>query len=207
MIQRPVIAASLLLLSALALQRCSPRPSASPASSTEAAFTPVLSVKELMEHVIDPVADWVFDAAVIDVSAKGIVETIPLTDDDWLRVERGAMILAESANLLKMTRAMVPAGDKSLEQEPGGPELTPGEIETKVKNDPGQWRKQADLLRVAALESLAIARARDAKRLFDAGDKIDKACESCHLEFWYPGDKKLVLENQGKTVTYDKSTP
>ena len=60
---------------------------------------------------------------------------------------------------------------------------------------------------MAALESLAIARARDAKRLFDAGDKIDRACESCHLEFWYPGDKKLVLENQGKTVTYDKSTP
>ena len=67
-----------------------------------------------MEHIVDPIADWVFDAAVIDVSEKGVVETKPLTDEDWLKVERGALILAESANLLKMPRAMVPPGDKSL---------------------------------------------------------------------------------------------
>ena len=202
-----IAAASLLWLSALALQHCSPPPATPPAPSLESSLTPVLSVKELMEHIIDPIADWVFDAAVIDVSAKGIVETMPLTDEDWLRVERGALILAESANLLKMPRAMVPAGDARLNEAPGGPELTPGEIEAKVKQDPARWNNASDLLRVAALESLAIIRARDAKGLFDVGDKIDKACESCHLEYWYPGDKAAVLENQKKSVTYDKSTP
>ena len=70
-----------------------------------------------MEHIVDPIADWIFDAAVIDVSEKGTVETKPLTDEDWLKVERGALILAESANLLKMPRTMVPAGDKSLNAE------------------------------------------------------------------------------------------
>jgi hypothetical protein len=205
--RRTAIAATLLFLGALTLQRCSRQPAATSAPSPEAALTGVLSVKEVMEHIVDPIADWIFDAAVIDVSAKGIVETMPLSDDDWLRVERGAMILAESANLLKLPRAMVPAGDQSLSQESGGPELTPAEIEAKVKGDPAMWNKQADLLRVAALQSLEIAKARDPKRLFDAGDLIDKACESCHLEFWYPGDKKAVLENQKKTVTYDKPKP
>jgi len=199
--------ASALLLSTLALPHCSRQPAVPSATSLEAPLTPVLSVKELMEHIVDPIADWVFDAAVIDVSEKGIVETMPLTDEDWLRVERGTMILAESANLLKMPRPMVPPGDASLTEQAGGPELTPAEIEAKVKQDPALWNQQADLLRVAALESLAIVKARDAKGLFDAGDKIDKACESCHLEYWYPGDKKLVLENQKKTVTYEKSTP
>jgi hypothetical protein len=66
------------------------------------------------------------------------------------------------------------------------------------------WNRHADALRAAALESLTIIRARDADGLFDVGDKIDKACESCHLEYWYPGDKEVVLENQRKTVTYDK---
>lgn len=36
-------------------------------------------------------------------------------------------------------------------------------------------------------------------------DKIDKACESCHLEYWYPGDRDAVRENQRKTVTYEKA--
>jgi hypothetical protein len=193
------------LLGAVLLQNCAVPPAeiVNPAAS-EDALTPVLSVKELMEHIVDPIADWIFDAAVVDISEKGVVETKPLTDEDWLKVERGALILAESANLLKMPRAMVPAGDASLKAARGGPELTPAEIEGKVRQDPAMWNRHADALRAAALESLTIIRARDADGLFDVGDKIDKACESCHLEYWYPGDKEVVLENQRKTVTYDK---
>lgn len=51
---------------------------------------------------------------------------------------------------------------------------------------------------------MKVIKARDAQGLFDVGDKIDKACEGCHLEYWYPGDKKAVLEDQQKRVTYDK---
>jgi hypothetical protein len=180
------------------------QPAVTPSAAEAPSFTPVLSVKELMEHIVDPIADWIFDAAVVDVSEKGTVETLPLTDEDWTRVERGALILAESANLLKMPRTMVPPGDESLKKQPGGPELTPAEIEAKVKKDPALWAKHADGLRDAALESLQIIKARDAQGLFNVGDKIDKACEGCHLEYWYPGDKKAVLEDQQKRVTYDK---
>jgi hypothetical protein len=197
-------AAGSLLTGALLLPGCGQPTPVAPAVAEGPPFTPVLSVKELMEHIVDPTADWIFDAAVIDVSEKGTVETLPLTDEDWTRVERGALILAESANLLKMPRAMVPPGDKSLNQEPGGPELTPAEIEAKIKKDPALWAKHADGLRDAALESLKVIKARDGQGLFNVGDKIDKACESCHLEYWYPGDKKAVLEDQQKHVTYDK---
>jgi hypothetical protein len=201
--RRASAVAGSLLTGALLFHGCA-QPEDAPAAVEAPAFTPVLSVKELMEHVVDPIADWIFDAAVVDISEKGIVETLPLTDEDWTRVERGALILAESANLLKMPRTMVPPGDKSLNQEPGGPELTPVEIEAKVKKDPAAWAKHADGLREAALESLKVIRARDAQGLFNVGDKIDKACEACHLEYWYPGDKKAVLEDQKKRVTYDK---
>jgi hypothetical protein len=193
-----------LLLGALVIPSCGQPPAAAPAAGDVSAFTPVLSVKEMMEHIVDPIADWIFDAAVVDISEKGIIETKPLTEEDWLKVERGALILAESANLLKMPRTMVPAGDKSLNKGPGGPELTPAEIEAKVKKDPAAWNQHADGLRTAALESLAIIKTRDPQELFSAGDKIDKACEACHLEYWYPGDKKAVLENERKTVTYEK---
>jgi hypothetical protein len=193
-----------LLLAASLLDGCSPQPAAAPASPPPTELTAVLSVQELMEHVVDPIADWIFDAAVIDISEKGVVETKPLTDEDWLKVERGALILAESANLLKMPRAMVPAGHSTLDDAPGGPELTPGEIEARIKQDPAMWNRHADGLRTAALESLTLIKSRDSEKLFDAGDKIDKACEACHLEYWYPGDKAVVEESQKNRVTYDK---
>lgn len=206
MSRRSVIAVGLITsLAALTLQACSQDTQPDTASAT-AALTPVLSVRELMEALIDPVADWVFDAAVVDVSAEGISETMPQTDEDWQRVENGLLILAESTNLLEMPRPMVPAGEET-DKEPGGPELTPAEIEARITADRGLWNRHAEELREAALASLAPVRAHDADALFDVGDRIDRACESCHLEFWYPGDKALVLEDREKTVTYDKPTP
>ena len=66
-----------------------------------------------MENIIDPIADNVFDAVGTDVSAKGVVETKPVTDEDWAKVRQGAVTLAEGTNLLKMPRPVAPPGDKN----------------------------------------------------------------------------------------------
>jgi hypothetical protein len=207
-----VVAASVVFAGVLAAQCGSSSPAPAPkaaAPSTpvppplETSLSPTLTVKELMEHIIDPTADWVFDAAVVDVSAKGIVETKPLSDDDWLKVERGGLLLAESTNLLKMPRRMAPPSDENKPHKGGEPELPPEQIQAKVEQDRALWNKYADGLRDAALSSVKIARARDVEALFNVGSDIDKACENCHLEYWYPGDRKAVLEDQQKRVTYD----
>lgn len=203
---RIVTAAGLLLTVGL-IAACASPDTAGPAAQASSAVeaTPVLSVKELMEHIIDPTADWIFDAAVVDVSASGVIETAPVSEEDWLRVERGALLLAESANLLKMRRAMAPAGTKAVEVEPGkpSPELSPEQIQAKVDGDPARWAAYADGLRKVAIEALPAIRAHDAEKLFDIGDAVDKACESCHLEYWYPGDRPLVEADQKKTATFD----
>jgi len=208
--RRSVRALPALAVSILLLAQCSSGPAPVPHANTTSAtspLTPVLSVKELMEHIVDPTADWIFDAAVVDVTATGIKETVPRSDEDWLRVERGAMLLAEASNLLKMPRAMAPAGAAgSTPLKPGepSPELSPAEIEAKVNANRDLWNKHADELRTVALASLTVARARNVDGLFKIGSDIDKTCENCHLEFWYPGDKEAVLADQKKKVTYGK---
>jgi hypothetical protein len=200
-----------MLASALATHCTSSSPAPAPAPAPakpsppplESTLNPTLTVKELMEHIIDPTADWVFDAAVVDVSAKGIVETKPLTDDDWLKVERGGLLLAEATNLLKMPRKMAPPTQENKPNKGAEPELPPEQIQAKIDQDRTLWNKYSDGLREAALNTVKVARARDAEALFNVGSEIDKACENCHLEYWYPGDRKAVLEDQKKRVTYD----
>jgi hypothetical protein len=207
--------AGLACVAALASQQCTSTPAAPNTAATPAApsldssLAPTLSVKELMEHVIDPTADWIFDAAVIDISRKGTIETKPLNDDDWLKVERGGYLLAESTNLLKIPRRMVPAGEEGKPHQPGEPELPPEQIQAKIERDRALWYKHADGLKTAALEAVQVAKARDFDGLFKVGDKVDKACEACHLEYWYPGDREAVLKDQNSKVTYDppKSSP
>jgi hypothetical protein len=191
---------AVLVGSGLLLQRCTAQPAASPAT-TDSGLTPIVSVKELMENVIDPTADYVFDAVAVDISDKGTVETRPTTDDDWLKIERGALLLAESTNLLKMRRPMAPADDLNAPSTRGAPELHPAEIQAKVDKDRALWNKFADGLRDEALKSLTIAKARNSDALFQAGSDIDKACENCHLEYWYPGDREAVLKDQNSRAT------
>ena len=205
----PAVRVLLLAQCLLLLTQCTSQPAPAPASNTTSAppLTPVLTVRELMEHIIDPTADWIFDAAVIDVTAQGVKTTVPKTDDDWLRVERGALLLAEASNLLKMPRAMAPpgaAGSAPLRPDELAPELSPAEIEAKVNANRDLWNKHADELRTVALASLTVVKARNVEGLFQIGSDIDKACENCHLEFWYPGDKEAVLADQKKKVTYGK---
>jgi len=207
--------AGVVFVAALASQQCSSKPAATTNAATPAApsldssLAPTLSVKELMEHIIDPTADAVFDAAVVDVTAKGIVETKPLTDDDWLKVERAGLLLAESMDLLKIPRQMAPPAQPTQPHKGAEPELPPEQIQAKVDQNRALWNKYADRLREAALGSVKVARMRDFEALFTAGSEIDKACEACHLEYWYPGDRKLVEQQQNNRVTYDppKSPP
>jgi len=202
----PLLAATTIVVTmGLGLQGCT-----TPAASTppvEAALTPIFSVKELMEGVIDPTADAIFDAVAIDVTDKGAVETRPTTDDDWVKVERGAMLLAEGTNLLKMKRPMAPPDDLKTPSQRGAPELSPAEIQAKVDQNRALWNKFADGLRDQALKSLKIAKARDVDALFRVGSDIDKACENCHLEYWYPGDREAVLKDQNSGVTISPPGP
>jgi hypothetical protein len=98
---------------------------------------------------------------------------------------------------------MVPIEDEGKPHQPGDPELPPEQIQAKIEKDRALWYKHADGLKTAALEAVQVAKARDFEGLFKAGDTVDKACEACHLEYWYPGDREAVLKDQNSKVTYD----
>ena len=203
-VRRLVAFAGLLVIGALA-SRCGSAPATSSAGVAQLDLKPIVSIKELMENIIDPISDNIFDAVGTDISAKGIVETRPTTDDDWAKVRIGAITLAEGANLLKMPRAVAPPGDTNRSSGPKAPELSPEQVGAKIDQDRALWNKHVDELRDVALEALATAKTRNADALFEVGGKLDKACEHCHLAYWYPGDKQAVLEDEQKRATMPKT--
>jgi hypothetical protein len=196
------------IFSAALLQQCASQsaPAPEPAKTAWVAdVKPTLTIRELMTHFIDPTADFVFDAVVYDSSTTGTNHVVPISDDDWARVERGAWQLAESANLLMIPRKAEPPDTPGIELRPGerAPELSGAEIEAKIDADRARWNQHADALRVASLKAIEMVKARKAEAIFDAGTEIDNACESCHLEYWYPGDRAAVIADQQKKVTFN----
>ena len=184
------------LILAAASGSCS-SPGAAPVAAARAPelwgdLKPVVSVKELMRDMLDPASDFVFDAVGVTQTPQGTVEKTPKTDADWDRIRIGAVTLAEGAYLLKIPRPFAPPGDENNSTGPDAAELSPAQIKAKLERDPVLWNAKIEALRNVGLEVMDIVRRRDAKELWDATENLDRACESCHLEFWYPGEKELM---------------
>ena len=94
---RLVMCAGWLFLGSLTLSCSSSKATPPPARAPElwGTFKPVVSVKELMRDMLDPIADNIFDSVSIVVDRKGTVETAPHTDEDWEKIRIGATTLAE----------------------------------------------------------------------------------------------------------------
>ena len=188
---RSIGGAILLFLGALALHSCTqaPAPAPEPAAAPGSEMTAVVSVRELMTNLIDPLSDNIFDAVGSDITAKGVVETKPTTDEDWDKIRQGAIVLAEGSNLLKLPRKAAPAHDY-VAKNPG--ELPPAEIDAAIEKNRAAWNAYANGLRTEALKVIDIVDKKDVDGILKAGSDIDRACESCHIAFWYPGEKELV---------------
>ena len=182
---------------ALALTACSTsQPAAASATAPAAtvassAPAPIGTVKEIMKGIVDPSSKLIWDSVGIESGPKGLIDRSPKTDEEWAKVEGNALMLAEVANLLKMPGRHVALPEQANQKTvPDAPELTPLQIEEKIAKDRAAWEKRADALQATAVKARAAAKAHDKDGLLNVGEEIDNACESCHLVYWYPDEKK-----------------
>src|SRR5262245_2993611 len=170
-----------------------PPPAATPSQALWGDMKPIVSVKELMRFMIDPASDYIFDAVKIVQTKKGTEEKLPKTEEDWEKLRIGAVTLAEGVYLLKVPRPFAPAGDNNNNTTGAdATELTPAQIEEKRAKDPVLWNAKIEALRNVGLEVLEIVKTKKTDELWEASYNLDQACESCHIQYWYPGDKALL---------------
>jgi hypothetical protein len=169
-----------------------PAPAPPPAPALWGDLKPVVSVKELMRDMLDPASDYIFDAIKSESTEQGTVEKFPKTDEDWDRIRIGAVTLAEGVYLLKIPRPFAPEGDQNNSTGPEATELSPAQILAKLQADPVLWNAKIEALRNVGLQVLEIVKKKKVDELWDAGDNLDQACESCHIQYWYPGDTALL---------------
>ena len=146
------------------------------------------TIKDLMDAMVDPSAEYLFDNIVEIVDEKGIIDKTPKTDAEWKETRRHALMLVEAPNLMVAPgRKVARPGDKAEYPEV---ELHPEQIQTMIDGDRDQWVRRARRLQDAAVLAVKAIDARDKKELFSKLGDVDKACESCHLHYWYPNDKR-----------------
>ena len=165
---------------------------ATPASTSAADFRTTATIKDIMDSVVDPSADYIWDSVSTIVTRKGIDERRPRTDMEWKEVRRRAIALVEATNLLIMDgRKVAKPGEKSENPEV---ELGPDDIQSLIDADHASLVKFAHGLHDAGMKALAAIDKKDADALSDSGEAIDEACEQCHLKYWYPPNTPDILK-------------
>jgi hypothetical protein len=148
------------------------------------------TIQDLMDGIIDPSADVLWDSVAYIATTKGIEDRQPRTDDEWKTVRNSAITLIEAANLLSMPGRSVAAAHAPTEAPPGLGELSHAEIQQRIDATHDGFTQFARNLQDAGLKALAAITAKDAQGLMDAGGTIDEACEACHVTYWYPNQNR-----------------
>jgi hypothetical protein len=128
-------------------------------ASVEPAAPVVASVLELMDGIVAPAAQVVYDSVATVVDKEGVKETRPRNDREWQRVAGNAAVLIEAAQLLQM------------------------EGRTREGED---WPMIAKAMGDAATQVRAAAQKKDPEGILAAGEQLNNSCDNCHRKFQVP---------------------
>jgi hypothetical protein len=151
-----------------------------------------LTIRDLMEAIIDPSADTLWGAVGTVVDNEGIHEMFPKTQEEWQEPRRAAVRIIEGSNLLIIPdREAAPPGAKS---EAPGAELEPPQITVLVREKRKSFDAFARALQGLGVEALGAIDAKDTSLLLEIGARMENVCEGCHQTFWYPQDKDISTD-------------
>ena len=174
-----------------------------PKATVSPPFRPVATIKDIMDALIDPQSDVIFEAVATILTKSGTEERAPRTDAEWEAVRKGALLLIEGGNLL-----IVPgrhAAGPGAKSEVPGVELEPLEIEALINKNGGLFNRRAQGVVGAAIVALRAIEAKDVQGLSNAAGALDAACESCHSDFWYPGEKETLKKVEEEQKRFFKN--
>jgi hypothetical protein len=122
-------------------------------------FKPVVETRLLMEAMIDPQADVIWQSVKTVVTRAGAKEFRPRTEAEWAQVLHAAATVTEAGNLLMMTPRA---------------------------RDNGGWMKASQALVESGSYAVRAAQAKNPDMLFDAGAVLYEACNACHRQYHWP---------------------
>jgi hypothetical protein len=130
--------------------------SAKASQRSSSLVTPLASMKEIMNGMVTPASNAVFNSVGTTITIQGVEEKAPKTDEEWQNLSNQAAILVESGNLMLVDGRM---------------------------RDKGDWVKLSQAFIAAAKVALDAARAHKTDAVFASGGDIDGSCDRCHEKY------------------------
>jgi hypothetical protein len=151
---------------------------------------PSETIKKIMDSMINPNAEALWDSVASCVTLKHVQENSPRNDVDWKELRRRASKLMLAVHLLAVPgRPVAEPGDQSRNPSI---ELSPENIDALINEDRRAWRTLVHRLQTSTTLVMNAINERNVTELRSANDALNVACEQCHQKYWYPNRGKLL---------------
>ena len=147
------------------------------------------TLHELMEEVVAVQTKLIWDIGNASLDDEGNPDPAKITPLDWGRVAAASVRIRQVADALAVAtpvKVAAPGHTISGEGTPGA--FGAKEVQAAIDADRAGFRQLARKLALAMRDVNAVAKSRDASRLFEVSGRIDEVCEQCHKRYWYPAD-------------------
>jgi hypothetical protein len=123
------------------------------------AAPPVATIKQIMNAIVLPNANVIYNAVGTTIDGTKVEETVPKNDKEWAAVGDSAAAIVESGNMLLL-------GDRFIDKR--------------------EWLSYTQRFIAAGKAALAAANEKKPEGILAAGGDLNETCDACHEKYQRP---------------------
>jgi hypothetical protein len=127
-----------------------------PAHADPPAAPPVATIKQIMNAIVLPNANIIYNAVGTTIDGTKVEETVPKNDKEWTAVGDSAAAIVESGNMLLV-------GDRLVDKR--------------------EWLSYTQRFIAAGRAALAAANEKKPDGVLAAGGDLNETCDACHEKY------------------------
>jgi hypothetical protein len=127
-----------------------------PAHADLPAAPPVATIKQIMNAIVLPNANVIYNAVGTTIDGTKVEETVPKNDKEWAAVGDSAAAIVESGNMLLL-------GDRLIDKR--------------------EWLSYTQRFIAAGKAALAAANEKKPEGILAAGGDLNETCDACHEKY------------------------
>jgi cytochrome c556 len=159
--------------------------------SAQAADPKSATLYQVMKNVVAVQTQIVWDVGSKVLDDDGNSDASKLTPAQWQQLASAATMVSEAARTLAAASPVIVAAPGEKIDGEG----TPGswgakEVQQAIDANPAAFRAFLGQLQGSMNEVIAATQTRNAQKLTDVSERLVHECEACHVQFWYPEQKK-----------------
>lgn len=152
------------------------------------------TLHEVMKDEVDTRGDQVWAVGNAHIDGDAGLDGASMTDADWAKLGAAATSLRQAAldvvDLPKPIVVVKPGTKIAYEDTSWGDSAA--SVQANVAKDQQGLLNLANALAEHSAEIAAAAGKHDAATAGQLINELDGVCESCHVKYWYPSEKKLI---------------